>query len=225
MIGIHQPNFAPWSGFWVKYLRSERFVILDSAQMTWGGVINRAKMDFKGPNKWLTVATIRKSNLKINEVVIANKDYKNELLHKIKGTYGREEYFDLIDQIIPVNEEFLFNLNMKIMHKIIQILCLPKKEIIFLSDLNVSGHKNELLVNILKEIGEANYLSGDGARVYHDESVFKKNKIQVNFLNYEQNEELNGHHKVIPGLSILDAILKLGPIKTREYLMQQIVKF
>jgi len=223
LIAIHQPNFAPWPGFWVKYLRSDRFVILDSAQMSWGGVINRVKMDLTGSNKWLTVATLRKYNSKINEVVIANKNYKNILFQKMRESYGNHEYFDLIHSIIPSHEVFLFDLNMKIFENIIEILSLPEKEIILFSKLNVKGHKNELLVNVMKEIGETKYLSGDGAKAYLDEKIFQTNNIEVRFLNYTPTEYLNEQIQVKTGLSILDLIIKFGPNKTKDYLMKELV--
>ncbi|HOW19435.1 MAG TPA: WbqC family protein, partial [Phycisphaerae bacterium] len=32
IVGIHQPNYLPWIGYFVKIARSDRFILLDDAQ-------------------------------------------------------------------------------------------------------------------------------------------------------------------------------------------------
>ncbi|GAI81614.1 unnamed protein product, partial [marine sediment metagenome] len=58
------------------------------------------------------------------------------------------------------------------------------REIYSASQLNVKGGKTELLVSIVKELDGNVYLSGAGARNYLDESVFKKEKIEILYYQY-----------------------------------------
>jgi hypothetical protein len=53
------------------------------------------------------------------------------------------------------------------------------QKIIFASSLSVSGHKSELLANILRKIGVSEYISGPSGRDYLDMSFF--NDIKVTF--------------------------------------------
>ena len=56
VVGIHQPNFFPWFGFFLKIARSDKFVFLDDAQTQkkGGSYLNRTKININGESKWMT---------------------------------------------------------------------------------------------------------------------------------------------------------------------------
>ena len=53
VVGIHQPNFFPWFGFFLKIARSDKFVFLDDAQTQkkGGSYLNRTKININGESK------------------------------------------------------------------------------------------------------------------------------------------------------------------------------
>jgi hypothetical protein len=51
------------------------------------------------------------------------------------------------------------------------------QKIIFASSLGVSGHKSELLANILRKIGASEYISGPSGKNYLDMSLFEGIKV------------------------------------------------
>ena len=62
IVGVHQPNFFPWFGYFLKITRSDKFVYLDDAQISNSrSYINRTYINIKGQAKWLTVP-IKRTN-------------------------------------------------------------------------------------------------------------------------------------------------------------------
>ena len=55
IIGIHQPGYLPWLGFFKKIMSSEIFVFLDDVQYEKNGWHNRNKIKTKEGSIWLTV--------------------------------------------------------------------------------------------------------------------------------------------------------------------------
>jgi hypothetical protein len=51
-------------------------------------------------------------------------------------------------------------------------------------DYELSGDKTEKLVNLCKQAGATNYISGPAARVYLDEELFKREDITVAYIDY-----------------------------------------
>ena len=52
-LGIHQPNFFPWPGFFHKIANVELFYLMDHVQVTMGkGWHSRVKILSEGKSKW-----------------------------------------------------------------------------------------------------------------------------------------------------------------------------
>ena len=48
IVTIHQPNFAPWTGFFDKMTKADVFVLLDTVPFTKGGFQNRVRIKGHG---------------------------------------------------------------------------------------------------------------------------------------------------------------------------------
>ena len=85
-----------------------------------------------------------------------------------------------------------------------------KIDIVYASQLNVSGSKNELLINLLKSVNASNYLSGDGARAYLEEDMYITNNINLIWQEYTHPIYEQQFDGFIPYLSIIDCLLNCG---------------
>jgi len=86
-----------------------------------------------------------------------------------------------------------------------------KTEIIFDSELDVTGKSSEHLLNICKKLGATKYLSGPGGRDYLNEKIFEQNKIKVEYQKYNPIIYSQMHTKsFVPNLSILDLLFNMG---------------
>ena len=174
-VDIHQPEHFPYMGFFQKMEAADLFVILDDAKFQgkrhWQ---NRNLIKLKnGSDFWLTVPIAKNTyDLKINEVSLApDYGWKRKLLKNIKYNLGLDlskiyEYEKLIDVNMMSIEYCREKLNIE-------------TDMIYSSDLQVSGKKSELLYNICKHVGAKTYLSGLGAKDYMDLDVFED--IEVEF--------------------------------------------
>jgi len=182
-VAIHQPEHFPYMGFFQKMEQVDLFVILDNVKFQgkrhWQ---NRNLIKLKnGSDFWLTVPIAKNTyELKINEVNLApDYGWKKKLLKNIKFNLG-------LDLSNIYNSEKLIDVNMesiKYCRKKLNI----ETDMIFSSDLPVTGKKSELIYNICKHVGATKYISGQGAKDYMDLELF--NDIDVEF--FEPNLKNN----------------------------------
>ena len=217
---MHQPNFAPWIGFWIKYLLCDTFVFLNDSQFSSGSFINRAKLDLLGTNKWMTVPVVKRSNISISEVLIADREYKKKFSDILLNQYKKSPHLSTVLDLIPAGKKYLMELNIEVFWNIIRLLGLPERKILYSSSLDHVGRKNEYLISILQNIKSQEYLSGDGSGNYLDFEKFKKNEIQIDFVNFEARKRKVVNSQVKPELSILDSVLKNGVDQTNEYIQK-----
>ena len=72
IVGIHQPNYLPYLGFFDKMAKSDIFVIYDDAQFNKSDFQHRNRIRIYHGWKWLTVP-VEKKRIPINEVKIRNE--------------------------------------------------------------------------------------------------------------------------------------------------------
>src|SRR4030042_75351 len=108
VIGILQPGYLPWLGFFAQMLCSDIFVVYDDVQYDKHGWRNRNCV--KGPQGpiWLTVP-VRTSGLnlpKINEIMIdpAQPRWAKKHCATIRQSYGKAPFFG---DYYPALEEVL----------------------------------------------------------------------------------------------------------------------
>ncbi len=220
VVGIHQPNFLPWLGFFDKVARSDIFIILDHVQYPKSGGCwtNRVKLLFVDGNaKWVTVP-LRRSGTgfqDINKVTIDNsKNWQQKLLKTLQRNYSRTPYYrETISFLEPLILNRADNLSE---YNISSILALKKalnisSECIVSSEYNPSGSSNEMLISLIREVCGTEYLCGDGAYGYIREEMFAASGIRLTYQNFIPAVYPQvGVQQFIPGLSIIDALMNVG---------------
>ena len=94
-----------------------------------------------------------------------------------------------------------------------------RQELLYDTDYNFSGEKNELLINICHELGETFYMSNKGSENYVDIGLFNKNGIDHKYINYDGAEYKQVYSGFETGLSVIDMLLNCGPEETRNIIM------
>ena len=77
IVTIHQPNFLPYLGFFDKILKSDIFIIYDTAQYVKGNFMNRNKINNNGNELYITLSVKKDSWKKLIKDVILNNNDKN----------------------------------------------------------------------------------------------------------------------------------------------------
>ena len=211
---IVQSSFIPWRGYFDIIREADIFVIYDDVQYTSRDWRNRNKLKTFTGTKWLTVPVQNAAQqTKINEIKIdQSKNWIVEHHNAWQTCYKHAPFLsDVLEilELLDINETFLSDLNAKLIRKICSYLNITTK-IINSSELEVTGVKTERLIRVLQTVGCNQYITGPSASNYIDETMFKKNSIEIFYKNYEYKEYNQQHGVFEPHVSVLDLIANVG---------------
>ena len=228
-VGIHQPEYLPWLGFFKKMMSSELFVFLDDAQFRKKGWQNRNRIRIKNGTTLLSIPVHAHSYPDINDVTIDNqKNWSTRHKKSILFNYAKAPYFeefkDFIESVFEKKFEYLADLNTEIIKFIMNELEI-KPKIIFSSNLNRSKKGSDRVLEICKAVDADYYITGTvWAQSHLRIEEFKKSNIHVEFQEFQHPVYKQIHGKFIPEMSIIDLLFNEGRDGAKEILQNSIVK-
>jgi hypothetical protein len=216
-IGILQPGYLPWLGFFEQIYRSDVFVIYDDVQYDKHGWRNRNRIKASNGIQWLTVPVIvsNENDSLIKDVRIDNKkNWRRKHLLSIKQNYSAarffKEYLPLFEEAYSKEWEYLVDIDVYFISKICEILGMADKKIVRSSDLNITGGRIERLINICKLFNADTFYEGASGRNYINEADFAVHGIKVEFQDYRHPVYKQLYGEFVPYLSIIDLIFNHG---------------
>jgi hypothetical protein len=218
MISINQPAYLPWLGYFHRIALSDAHVVLDTVQFEKNSFINRNKVRTAQGWAWLTVpvkTSGKFGSLAIGNVEIANdrpwaeKHWATLRLNYVKSAFFRQHasffedvyrrtWFKLQELVWTITEYLLRAFNIR-------------TPIHFSSQMNATGKKDELLLNLCREMNASAYLSGPLGRNYLREDSFARERISVQYHDYEHPTYQQAYPGFEPCMSALDLLFNLGP--------------
>lgn len=93
-VGIHQPNYLPWLGYFHKIARSDVFVFLDDVQFSKNGYCNRVQILQNGKPRWLSIPVTYQFGDPITHVVPAQSDWPSRHIDTLRTTYNKANQFE-----------------------------------------------------------------------------------------------------------------------------------
>lgn len=224
VVVIHQPDFAPYLGFFHRFLQADMYIALDHVQFVSGSSrswTNRDKIKTADGVKWLTVS-VKKAprETAINKVELAiASDWRRDNLNLLEQNYRNAPYYN---EIIPAIERLyaqqfhmLSDFNMASIAMVMSMLDLSVPWV-WSSDLQPSGSKNELLIDLLRKVKATHYLSGLGARAYLEPQKFSAAGIEVIWQQFNHPVYPQQYGEFVPFLSILDVFFNCGIVGARD---------
>jgi hypothetical protein len=222
---IHQPDFLPYIGFFHRLLHADLFVLLDHVQFVTNGSrswTHRDKIKTAQGERWLTVG-VKKVSLgtPINEVMLADTDWREQSLNLIKQNYRKAPYFSQLfpelEKLYAIPVERLVDFNVKSINMLLDWFDL-NIPVVYSSQLIPEGKKNELLVNLLTKVAASHYLSGVGARSYFAQEPFDEAGVEVQWQEFNHPEYPQQFGEFIPYLSSMDLFFNCGIENARQIL-------
>ncbi len=212
-VGIMQPYFLPYIGYFQLLNAVDRYVIYDNIQYTKKGWINRNRILQNGKDVMITISLEKDSDyLDIKERVISDNFDRKKLLNQIKESYRKAPFFTeampLIEEIISCDETNLFHYIYNSVRKIADYLNI-NTEIIISSTLNIDHllKGQDKVIAICKELNATDYYNAIGGQELYVVDDFKKENIDLHFLSTNPIEYTQFKNEFIPYLSILDVIM------------------
>ena len=216
-VAILQSNYIPWRGYFDLISLVDEFVIYDEMQYTRRDWRNRNKVKTQNGPLWLTVPVEVKGKYfqKIRQTKINGTSWKENHWKTLKSNYIKAPFFnDLADELekIYLTEDFIYL--SKLNRRLIDLICNYLEINTLIRDsfeFSLSNDKTHRLVNICKETGAQEYISGPSAKDYIDKEIFEKNNIKLSYADYSgylDYKQLWGGFE--NKLSILDLIFNCG---------------
>lgn len=216
-IAIHQPEHLPWLGFFHKINMADIFVVLDNVQYRRRYFQNRNKIRTKSGELYITVPVVRANRdaLLIKEVRIFRNDlkWKRKNIESIFNAYSKAKYFndyaDKIREIYLRDYELLINMNLEFIKYLMQVLRI-KTEIILSSSLKVNGRKENLIMNICKELKADTYISGISGKNYLNTQDFKEAGIKLIYQEFHHPIYKQLYEPFLSCMSVIDLLFNYG---------------
>jgi hypothetical protein len=225
IVAIHQPNYAPWLGYFYKVARSDIFVFLDDAQFTKNSFINRVQIASEGKPRWLTIPVAYRFGDPIAQVRPAKSTWKRSHIDTLSQCHKAAEHFKSVwTDICAIYEELpdgnLAVCNRALIEAISNRLRL-RVRFVASSDYTIEGKGGDRLAGLVSALSpNAVYLSGRGGQKYQSEEVFEAAGIELRYTDFRHPTYDQGRPEFLAGLSILDAIFHLGWDRTAALLKQ-----
>jgi hypothetical protein len=217
IVGIMQPTFLPWIGYFEMIDKSDIFVLLDDVQFSKRSWHQRNKI--KGPNDliWLTVPVHSKSKRfqKIKDVLINNQEnWGNKMLKSIEVSYVKspffDQYFSSISFVLSQDWTFLVELNEVLIRMLMKNLGISTP-LILSSSLDIDEDGNQRIIEICKKLSATELYDTAGATDFIDDNLFKKNGINVTYQSFNHPEYRQCFNDYIPYMSVIDLLFNEGP--------------
>ena len=217
IVGMHQPNYLPWLGFFYKVLRSDVFILTDNCQYISGSYINRTRIKSARGAEWMTIPVYSKGRrfqaIRDAKIVSPDKSFAEQQT-TLRLRYGKsrwlDEYWPRLQGVYRRGFEKLGDLNLALIKEVCSILEI-KTRIRLASEFPGGGTKTIRLVELCKAVNADTYLSGAGGRNYQEEEVFKAEGIELRYSDFVHPPYEQRFGRFVEGLSVVDLLFNCGP--------------
>lgn len=213
-LGIMQPYFLPYIGYWQLMNAVDKYVIYDDVNFIKGGWINRNRILVNGKVEYFNLPMIGASpNKLINEVAVNNDPRLAEKrLKTMEMAYGKAPYYqdvaDLYREVLTYEAD---NIAEFIAHS---FRCIGdylgiNTEFIISSDIDKDNslHGQDKVISICKILGATDYYNATGGQQLYDYAAFREHDIQLHFLQTDHIEYPQFGGDFEPNLSIMDVMM------------------
>jgi hypothetical protein len=217
VIGILQPGYLPWLGFFEQLYRSDIFVIYDDVQYDRGSWRNRNRIKTANGTQWLTVPVRFNFGDRplVYEVAIDNTvNWRKKHAESIRQSYARSPFFarywPLFEEAFDRRWDLLIDLDLYFIEQLAACLGLADRRIIRSSDLNIAGDRIGRLLAICSHFKADVFYEGAAGRNYIDDRQFMDQGITVQYQDYCHPMYTQLYGECVPYLSVIDLLFNHG---------------
>jgi hypothetical protein len=212
-LGIMQPYFLPYIGYFQLLNVVDKYVIYDNIQYTKKGWINRNRILQNGKDLMITIPLEKDSDyLDVKDRCLSVSFDKKKLLNQIRESYRKAPYFEqvipLIEGIVNYDDDNLFHYIDNSVREVCSYLDI-KTEIIISSSLDIdhSLKGQDKVIAICKELKATDYYNAIGGQELYSPEEFKKENINLYFISCNPIEYKQFANEFVSWLSILDVMM------------------
>ncbi len=213
-LAVMQPYFLPYLGYFQLMSAADLFVVYDDVHFIKGGWINRNRILLSGRPHFITVPLLGASpNRRIREIRLApRRTWREKMLKTIAQAYQSAPHFDKVFPLLRAVIEFpAEHLADFLFHSLVRL----KEHLNLATQLVASsdryGNENlkaeERVLDICRQEKADIYVNAPGGRALYDDAAFSEHGVQLQFLESQPHEYLQGTKAFWPSLSIVDVLM------------------
>ena len=221
-LGIMQPYFFPYLGYWQLLANVDKYVVYDDVTYIKGGWINRNNFLINGQKNLLTMQLEKASSYTLIKDIAIKDDFV-KFLKTIEMGYKKAPFFEDIFRLLkdicqcPDKKlgQFLFNSHIKIC----EYLGIDTELILSSSfEKHAELKGKDKVISICKQLGADEYINAIGGQELYDKKELAENGIRLNFLQANLREYSQLKNEFVAGLSIIDIMMFNSKEEIKEML-------
>jgi len=237
-LGIMQPYFFPYLGYFQLIASCDTFVIYDRVSFRKKGWIARNRILNTGNGLPININVPLKSqssNKMIFELEIDNNQkWQEKFLNLVFYNYKRaihfEEIFVFLENTLNQSFDLITSLNSLFIHQLCDLLDVKAKIIypdesqreiessLLKNSYNDISVMTARVIRVCKQYGATTYINPPGGQQLYSSVDFKTHDLELRFI--QPNIPSYGQFKFqhVPNLSIVDCLMHMGIERTKEVL-------
>ena len=218
-LGIMQPYFFPYLGYFSLIKNTDKFILFDVVQFIRHGWIERNRI-LKQDKGWqyISVPLVKHSReTLIKDIQIKNtENWKDKIFSQLQYYKKRAPFYketiDVIKQGLNMQTDSIVKINYSTLKSVCEYLEIPFDCEIF-SEMNLNIEQvnapDEWALNITKALGYSEYWNPEGGLDFFDREKYKNAGIDLKFqkINLKPYSQRRGPENIETGLSIIDVLM------------------
>lgn len=230
-LGIMQPYFFPYLGYFSLIKHADLFILFDTPQFIRHGWIERNRI-LKPDVGWMYVSVpLIKHELQtpIKDVKIDNsQDWRHKLLAMLTHYKKRAPYYaqtlSVLESVLDVNTDSIVALNKAALEAVCRYLGINTQIAVFSEmalEIEPVEAPDEWALNICRALGADEYWNPPGGEAFFDPEKYARNKVKLLFHRQTLSfySQRRGQDNFEPGLSILDVMMFNSPEAINQMLL------
>lgn len=216
-LGIMQPYFLPYIGYFQLIAAVDEFIVYDNIKYTKKGWINRNRLLSNGEAATFSLPLRKDSDaLDIVDRRLSESFDRKKLLNQFIGAYNKSPYFKetiaLINGILQYDSDNLFCFLKNSITAVCQHLEIQTR-IQNSSSLPVDKNlkSQDKILALCEAAQAATYINPIGGVELYSRDEFKSREIKLKFIQSELHPYPQNNHDFIPWLSIVDVLMFNSP--------------
>lgn len=218
-VAILQSNYIPWKGYFDMIAAVDEFILYDDMQFTKNDWRNRNKIKTPNGIEWITIPVGQNINRRIRDVLIPDERWQKKHWRTLEANYRRATHFEEISGwLAPMYLEACYKNLSELNRDFITAVCKYLGITTKLSnsmDYPLIEGKTTRLLDLCRQAGANEYISGLAAKDYIEEEYFFESGIKLtwfDYANYPEYAQLWG--EFIHDVTILDLLFNCGKDST-----------
>ena len=221
-LGIMQPYFMPYIGYWQLMAAVDTYVVYDDVNYIKGGWVARNNILLNGQKHMFTITLNGASPNKLfNEITI--KDDFKKFSRLIESAYRKAPYYAevsaLLNKIYNYGDKSLGAFMMNSFQVVLDYLEIDTKLILsstITKDNSLRG--KDKVKHICHLLGADTYYNAIGGQELYDKNDFRADGIALHFVQSNLTPYAQLGNEFVPGLSMIDVLMFNSPTEVKQLL-------